>query len=254
MGRVKGILKYGLYFFIGAWMFALGVMVGRGSSPITFDTENFQDRLQTIAREFGETEPSDQKVDLKFYDALNSPVRHEISARKQGADEIVPKREVFSPETLPGREAPGSVPVKTGKKQATMNRDAVAQAKTKTKTAMETAKAPKAKKTTPSQSKPQVSTRKDTATKTGAGQTAQQSGTGRYTIQVAAYKAFKDAVTQMAILEQKGFEAYRVKGEKNGVTWYRVRTGAFNDYKSAAAQLKKLKQAKIDGMIIKKDK
>ncbi len=259
MGTARGIIKYGLYFFIAAWMFALGVMVGRGSSPVTFDTESFQDRLETIAREFGENETPEEKVDLKFYDALNSPVRHEVSGRKERSGEIVPKREVFSPEAILNRETAGTVPVKTSKKSATFNRAAVSVVKKKAKPVAAPRKSdpaiadqPKTKKalaTIPKQKTVSV-TKGKTAVKETKAVTSQ---VGRYTIQVAAYKAFKDAVTQMAILEKKGFDAYRVKGTKDGMVWYRVRTGAFKDYQAAAAQLKKLKQAKIDGMIIKKD-
>ncbi len=259
MGTVRVFIKYGLYFIIAAWMFALGIMVGRGSSPVTFDTESFQDRLETIAREFGEKETPEERVDLKFYDALNSPVRHEVSGRKERSGEIVPKREVFSPEAILGQKATGNVPVKTSKKSATLNRHAVVVAKKKAKSVADSGKSapeavnlPKTKKalaTVPKQKTASV-----TKAKTRANDTkAVTSQAGRYTIQVAAYKAFSDAVTQMAILEKKGFDAYRVKGKKGGVVWYRVRTGAFKDYQSAAAQLGKLKQAKIDGMIIKKD-
>ncbi|MCP4720035.1 MAG: SPOR domain-containing protein, partial [Desulfobacteraceae bacterium] len=76
---------------------------------------------------------------------------------------------------------------------------------------------------------------------------------GMYTIQVAAYKSFADAVTQMAILEKKGFASYRTLGKKQGVTWYRVRVGSFSTRDEANLYLGKLKQAKIDAMIIKKE-
>ncbi|MCG8635940.1 MAG: SPOR domain-containing protein [Desulfobacterales bacterium] len=252
MGTARGIIKYGLYFFIAVWMFALGVMVGRGTSPVTFDTESFQERLETIAREFGERETPDEKPDLKFYDALNSPVRHEVSGRKEGAGEIVPKKEVFSPESILNQDTPGGVPVKTSKKSATLNRDAVAIVKKKDSPGAAPAVIPpKTKKAVPKVLKQkEVPAARNSDEKAGTPASTQ----GRYTIQVAAYKAFSDAVTQMAVLEKKGFKAYRVKGSKDGTVWYRVRTGAFKDYKSAAAQLEKLKKAKIAGMIIKKDK
>lgn len=230
MGTARGIIRYGIYLFIAGWMFALGVMVGRGTSPVTFDTESFQARLENIAREFGRQAPPDAPVDLEFYDALNNPVRHEISGRQ-------PKE----------RETPlETVPVKTGMKKATFKPGVTAGPSPKKtvagpaqKTADVKAPAPLKSKAVPGKTVPPA--------------TGKKQNPARYTIQVAAYKDMKDAIAQMAMIEKKGVSAYRVTAEKDGIVWYRVRTGGFSDYSSAAAGLKKLKQAKIDGMIIKKD-
>ena len=59
-------------------MFFLGIMVGRGTSPVTFDTQKFQKRLETIASEFGEKKDTPEKVDLKFYDVLDQPAPENI--------------------------------------------------------------------------------------------------------------------------------------------------------------------------------
>jgi len=45
----KGILKALVFILIAGWMFLLGVMVGRESSPVKFDTAEFQKRLGVIA-------------------------------------------------------------------------------------------------------------------------------------------------------------------------------------------------------------
>ncbi len=44
----KGVLKYIIYIFIGGWLFLLGVMAGRGTSPVTFETQGFQERLRPL--------------------------------------------------------------------------------------------------------------------------------------------------------------------------------------------------------------
>jgi cell division protein FtsN len=253
---IKAILKYGLYFFLGLWMFGLGVMVGRDNSPITFDTRGFQARLETIVKEYGNQAPSEEKVDLKFYDALNNPVRHEIKGRQGKAGEIVPKRE---PPVLsaPSRE----IPVKLSKKQASLNQDLLAEVQKKSLAPKPKPAAspeePKVKKAMSKPGKSSVSKAGSTAVSTTGGKKAKADKpkvpAGKYTIQVAAYKDFKDAVTQMAILEKKGIDAYRIRGEKGGITWYRVRTGAFTDYDAAKAGLEKLNQARVGGMIIKKE-
>ncbi|MBA3009432.1 MAG: SPOR domain-containing protein [Desulfobacula sp.] len=74
-----------------------------------------------------------------------------------------------------------------------------------------------------------------------------------YTIQVASYKSFTDAVTHMAILEKKGISSYRALGKKDGITWYRVRVGSFETREAAIVYAEKLKQVKIDGLIVKKE-
>jgi len=145
-----------------------------------------------------------------------------------------------------GKENDGPIPVKVSLKLATRNRMPKAAAKAEIK---ESAKKSSVKKT--------VSSVADSEPKKKAGAETAPADTpvadGRYTIQVAAYKAFKDAVTQMSQLKEKGFTSYRTKGEAGGSTWYRVRTGSFKDFQSAQVELDRLKQAKINGMIIKKD-
>lgn len=68
---MKGISKYAVYIFICGWMFFLGIIVGRGYSPVTFDTGNFHERLaELIDKTKEEKRP---KISLEFYDALNQP-------------------------------------------------------------------------------------------------------------------------------------------------------------------------------------
>ena len=252
------MLKYGIYGAAGLWMFALGVMVGRGTAPVSFDTRGFQARLEAIALEYGRQEKKQEKVDLKFYDALNQPVQHEVRGRKRTSGEIVPSRERTMAADVRPAEAgvEDDVPVKTGKKQASINRDLMA----KKPVSQSQTEAPKAGGETVKSRKTAVLKKPKAAEPDGnaparktAAAAAAPEKTGRYTIQVAAYKAFKDAVSQMAALEKKGIPSYRIKGEKDGAVWYRVRTGSFADYQAAKSRLRELEQAKVDGMIIKKE-
>ena len=217
MTSVKGILKYSIYIFIAGWMFVLGIMVGRGSSPVEFDTRKFQKRLETIAGEFGEKK-SDGKIDLKFYDVLDRPVPEETGTAQTPSQEIMPKKETAA--------AAETMPLKTSRKKLTFKQSATDTPAAAKPTAKPTAKPAREKIKVPQ---------------------------GIYTIQVAAYKEFKDAVSEMARLEKKGFPSYRVKGVKDGQTWYRVRTGSFATYAHARKMLEKLKHAKINAMIIKRE-
>ena len=37
-------------------MFFLGILVGRGTSPVTFDTKSFNTRLEAIVQSYGKTD------------------------------------------------------------------------------------------------------------------------------------------------------------------------------------------------------
>ena len=228
-------------------MFALGVVVGRGTSPVTFDTASFQERLRVIVGKIPTDPPEEEKVDLKFYEDLNQPVANE------SIQPVKPVAEV-RPDTPPAvepaavAETPGAVPVKQSRKQASLKQKSTGLEKSGGNLP-EKAKDPAAEKSQPVADK---AADQPAPPSTGPASPAVDED-GKYTIQVAAYKAFKDAVSQMSVLAEKGFSSYRTRGIKDGDTWYRVRTGSFRDFQSAQAELDRLKQAKINGMIIKKD-
>jgi len=226
MVSFKGSLKYLIYLFIAGWMFLLGIMVGRGSSPVTFDTQKFQKRLEIIAKEFGEKKGVQKKINLKFYDVLDHPVPEERVPPKNKPLEIIPKKETIT--------IAGEIPVKTSRKKQTFKKKP-----NKAKIRIKELKPVKTKTRPPEQLPDKLIDKKVSK--------------GKYTIQIAAYKEFKDAVTQMTILEKKGFSSYRVRGQKEGVTWYRIRTGSFATYDEAKKIKEKLKKAKINSMIIKKE-
>jgi len=89
----------------------LGIMVGRGSSPVTFDTQKFQKRLEVIAGEFGEKKGTRKKIDLKFYEVLDRPVPEEKVPPKNKPLEIIPKKETVT--------IPDEIPIKTSRKKQT---------------------------------------------------------------------------------------------------------------------------------------
>ncbi len=207
----------------------MGIMVGRGTSPVTFDTHEFQKRLEIIANEFGEKKDVPQKMDLKFYDVLDRPVREESVLSKNKPLEIMPKKEI-SETKLPETELPET---ETLEKQTSVTPDILP---------------------------PKISRKKLTFKKMtqkvpadiGANEPL-KTDKGIYTIQIAAFKEFKDAISQMALLDEKGFPSYREKSEKDGVTWYRVRTGSFANWEEAEKMKDKLNKARINAQIIKID-
>ncbi len=205
----KGLLKYALYFFIAAWLFLLGIMVGRGTSPLIFNTDKFQKRLETIADDFDSREKVPEKIDLKFYVALNKPNVEEIvvsnkNKSKENIREILPKQEIALPE---------GIPLKKARKKQTKK-------------------------------KPQIESKSKNKTK---------SLKAKYTIQIAAHKNFKDAVSHMTAVKEKGVSSYRVKVLKGKETWYRVRSGSFSSFDEAKKFKKKLEKLKINSLIIELD-
>jgi len=231
-------------------MFALGVIVGRGTSPVTFDTESFQERLRVIVGEIPRESPEEGKVDLDFFKTLNKPVAKEPEVVPEGPERA---RAGGATPATGIRENEGPIPVKVSRKLATRNR-LPASGPVKTKEGAAMVKTESKGRLKEDRVKKNVQPVADSGTGKVAGAEAPPpSVEGRYTIQVAAYRAFKDAVTQMSLLKEKGFTSYRTRGEAGGTTWYRVRTGSFNDFQSAREALNRLKQAKINGMIIKKD-
>lgn len=238
MVSFKGILKYLIYVFIAGWMFLLGIMVGRGTSPVTFDTQKFQKRLEVIASDFGKKEGTQKEMDLKFYNVLDHPVAEEGLPSPKKNVEIIPKKETTV--TL------DKIPLKISLKEKTYKKK-----RPRVKPDIKMGQSENSKGLKP----PDVKSKSTVAKKNNPPlQVKDKKGqNGRYTLQIAAYKAFKDAVSQMAILEKKGFDSYRVKGEKDGTIWYRVRAGSFATYEDAKQFKEKLKKARINSIILKKD-
>jgi len=277
----RGILKYAVYLSIGGWMFFLGIMVGRGTSPVTFDTKKFQERLETLVMESGKKDEPEKKLDLHFYDALNKPARLEGKGKNNNPDEIIPMEEVGQA----GMSATVSVPVKTSRKTATLGKNGLQKgqfngknngssgapsrddrdnkAVAKINTTGKKLSLVKDDGTSSREKSRKISLKKKTRKKSPEiklipdkkGEPAKEvkAAHGSYTIQVAAYKSFTDAVTKMAALGKKGFASHRTLGKKDGVTWYRVRVGSFATRDAAKLYNGKLKQAKIEGLIIKKE-
>ena len=90
----KGVfLTICLIFLVSAWMFVLGVLVGRGSAPVHFDIEVLQKELialkESIIRQDqekarAETPTQENSQDLDFYEALKDPNKAETPTFKKG--------------------------------------------------------------------------------------------------------------------------------------------------------------------------
>jgi cell division protein FtsN len=77
--RKRFFLWVGGVIAIAAWMFFLGVMVGRGTAPVSFDVEKLRKELISVKEELLQKEKKDaekeaekisKKLDLDFYETL----------------------------------------------------------------------------------------------------------------------------------------------------------------------------------------
>lgn len=215
--RKKTVGRFIIIFVICGWMFALGVLVGRGTSPVHFDVKKLKKDLMrelTTAVEKGKEEEKAQinvsvdqfaspgKQDLGFYEDLNSskelPENINIEA--------VPERDAIP---LPGPQDIDS-PVKEPE---------------------------------PVKTEEKIVTKEPPLPKKAAGLA--------FTIQVASGKDQKDADKMVGELNKKGYQAYRSQGEVKGKgIWHRVRIGEFDDRTGAETILNRLKKDKFNGIIV----
>ena len=220
-------------FFVCAWMFAIGVLVGRGTSPLKIDISELQKKLADAREELAiqeqaqTAEKSDtvkDKTDLEFYEALKK--------NREDADlPDVPSAPLVEGKTDPPAPQTSPKPKKESKKRLT---------KTQLK-AEEPAAAPE--KQPAETALPQ----------SPAAQSKTQAAGKPYAIQVAAFKAAGDADKLVAELKQKKFSAYRVIGKVPGKgIWYRVRVGEFPNRAEASKMLASLKKEGLKPVIVDK--
>lgn len=251
-------------------MFGLGLFVGRGSSPVLFETRPFQEDLGRIVGEFSAKLPKKEKINLEFYDVLDESVPFPTKGKTDDPGEIIPGPEPGSTtavDPVPHNPQAEQIPVKQSKKQATWHQagqgvgSATAPAPLLKKSASVKAgtKAGESRRVTPAapkvlEPKTQTGKRTDAESKEARPETgAPVPPHSAYTIQVASYKDLNDALSRMVLLNKKGIASYQVSVTINGVTWHRVRTGSFTDQKEAVARLATLAGSGVNGIVIRKE-
>ena len=208
--KIAGWLLF--IFFLCAWMFVLGVLVGRGTAPLKFDLAAIQKKIaapqKALSEKQNQVQPQEKavtvkdKTKLEFYEALKEDKEDtKVSARPK------PKNEVRK-DAKPAEKA--AAPVKSATKSQPSERPQ--------------AKAP-----------------------TGEKAVAKTNTTGpTYTIQAASVRNAKDADRLIEKLKKQGYPAYRAIGKVQGKgVWFRVRIGS---YKSKSAARQTLDKLKKDGL------
>ena len=199
--------------FIAAWMFALGIFVGRKTVPVAFDIDKLQKELAALKQADIEkqrrnakidSDEANGKIDFDYYDKLKDSKN--INKRKPA---------LVKPKTKP-------LPEKTLKR----TKKKVVKAKT-----AKTSKTPQKEKVKSPEKK--------------------EKGEKNLTIQAASLKDPNDAERMVAKLKKKGYDAYKVMGviPDKGI-WFRVRVGYYEDSAAAADTIKQLKKDGIDAFLV----
>lgn len=100
----------GLVFFVSAWMFVLGILVGRGTAPIRVDMQKLQKELAALKDAMVQKEQTRFKIDLDAAkDATNLGFHEALRATKEdsrsSADASAPKSK-----PMPEKPAPADAP------------------------------------------------------------------------------------------------------------------------------------------------
>jgi cell division septation protein DedD len=215
--------QYLLVFFVAAWMFVLGVLVGRGTAPVHFDTRALQNELAALRdammkkdREALEKaiRGEDDKAPLEFYEAL----------KKDGPDTAV---------QLPAAQAPAGGPSAPSPAAEALTPPHKSRSAVMTKKAVVPAE-------------PVAATPPSTATHVRA-------ATGNLTLQVASLKDTAAAQRIVANLKKDGYPAYlsRTVIPGRGI-WFRVRVGSYEGPEQAAADMDRLTRDQRKPILVKK--
>ena len=225
----RKIFGWGVAIFIlCAWMFVLGVLVGRDSAPVKFDIK---------------------KLKQKISDTPGQPQIAQSGKALRGEVEVKDKTKLGFYERLPEDQQDIKVPE--------INKQTGDQHKS---TAASDAKAPDAlAKTTALKSDQNKAPSKKAATaekkKKAPAVVAHKKPSGAvYTIQAAAVKKMEDADRLVTKLKKKGYPAYRAIGKvpEKGI-WFRVRVGKYQSRSEAKKALQKLKKLGLKPIIVKQD-
>jgi cell division septation protein DedD len=213
-------------FFLCAWMFVLGVLVGRDTAPLKFDIKKLQQKIGDADRQPLTAQPDEtpreaaavrDKTKLGFYERLPED-QQDIKVpqiKKKPSDQ--PKSIAASESKAPG-DAANTSALKADPQKVSSSKAPAAEKK-KTVSAAATQKKP--------------------------------SGPV-YTVQAAALKKMEDADRLVTKLKKSGYPAYRVIGKvpEKGI-WFRVRVGKYQSRSAAKKTQQKLKKLGLKPIIVK---
>ncbi len=221
--------KWALTFLYSAWVFLLGILVGRGDVPVKFDMERIQKDLMELIRE-------DRECLAEKYD---KPLTPDIEVLKDPKDD--PRLPFIASESSEKTNAqglgendplPNKTPALTKKEEMPKPSEAVRLSERPEVRLSER----------PESSKPDGFEKPDDPEK-------------KLTIQVISYRKPEDADEMAEKLTEKGYPAYVTTGEVSGRgLFYRVRIGYFKNRRSAKKMRERLKRDNFETMIMRRMK
>jgi len=222
----------GVIFILCAWMFVVGVLVGRGTAPVKFKVDGLQSKLEISRQDFKDRQKSParsesdmvkDKSKLDFYEALPED-REDTKIDKKKPNPVISKKVVPAPVTKPSKTTGEKTVKESAPKKESVKKVA-----------------PAKKESTKHKTKQAIASKSQT----------QPSGKG-YTVQVAAVKVEKDANGLVEKLKKNGYPAYRTitKIEGKGI-WFRVRVGKYKSKAEALKMQQRLKKAGKETMMVK---
>ena len=215
-----------LIFFLCAWMFILGLLVGRGTAPVEFDIAAIEKKLAGSTKTDSAVQPEmpAQKDDLTVKDKTNLDF---YEALKENREDV--KTPVLQPPKVDERKIEETVE-KTVPQKPAPDKSA-------------------AQNTVPEESKPAaIPQKKESKQEQGkvAAVVKTNAAGPTYTIQAASVKDPEDADRLVEKLKKAGYPAYRVIGKIPGKgVWFRVRIG---EYKGKAEAMGVMDKLKKDGL------
>jgi cell division septation protein DedD len=231
----KGLIPWiGLTLFACAWMFVLGIFVGRETVPVRFDIEKLQSELAALKESVIKKELGQYKLDSNT-DVTKTKMKFYETLKKSGREESLQNKVVKKPKNSIPEKADALKKIKKPSKSIDLTR--------KEKTSNH--------KKLPQDIAPAISS--SPAGKASRGGSEQERAGMKFTIQVASMRDFRDADKLVSKLKKKGFPAYRSIGKipDRGI-WYRVRVGYFKNKNDAGLTLKRMKKEKIKAIILQR--
>ena len=216
-------------FFIAAWMFGMGVMVGRETAPVRFDLDQLKktlDSLQRAPREPLKNAPPVESTEMK-------------DKTKLDFYEVLPKNREDADVNLPKPTPPGPASAKADP-PAAKTQETPAQARAEKPPAVPTPPpAPKTEKPAPAPAPP-----------TPPAPAAAAPGQA-FTVQVSAVKSEEEARRMVDRLRQRGYAAHvETTAMPDKSTWYRVRMGEFPTKESARGTVDRLQKDGFGSMVV----
>ena len=228
-GRIAG--WFFIIFFLCAWMFILGVLVGRGTAPVKFDIAAIEEKLAGSKGVDPAVQPETpaQKDDLTVKDKTKLDF---YEALKENREDL--KTPVLQP------------PQADGRKSQEADEKNAAQKPTPEKAA--------SKNAVPEEPKPAaIVQKKESQSEQGKVPAVAKTNTAgpTYTIQAASVRDPKDADRLVEKLKKAGYPAYRAIGKIPGKgVWFRVRIGEYKGKTEAREVMNKLKKDGLKPILV----